>query len=121
MRANNSANLVTSQGCDSLVHIQLNYYSVYFPNAFSPNEDGRNDRFMVYRGGDLVEIRHLTIFDRWGGVIHSEDDLFLNDSEGWDGRHQGRIVNVGVYGYIATLAMNDGLERSIKGTVLLLR
>ncbi len=116
-----SANLVTSQGCDSLVHIQLNYYSVYFPNVFSPNEDGRNDRFMVYGGGDLVEIRNLTIFDRWGGVIHSEDDLFLNDSEGWDGRHQGRIVNVGVYGYIATLAMNDGLERSLKGTVLLLR
>ena len=94
---------------------------MYFPNVFSPNDDGRNDRFSVYGNKDLTEITNLTVFDRWGEIIHSEDDLFLHDSEGWDGWSQGSMVNVGVYGYIVTMLMDDGIERSFKGTVLVLR
>ncbi len=113
--------LMSSQGCDSLVRLHLDYYQVYFPNVFSPNEDGRNDRFSIFGSNELREIRNLMVFDRWGAMLHSKDDLFVNDSEGWDGRSQGKLVNVGVYAYQATLLMNDGIERNIKGTVLLVR
>src|SRR5690606_21229464 len=32
--------LTSFQGCDSLVHLNLDHFKVYFPNVFSPNEDG---------------------------------------------------------------------------------
>ena len=118
---NYEVSLISSQGCDSLVFLHLEYYQAYFPNVFSPNGDGRNDRFSIFGGDDLTEIKNLVVFDRWGAIVHSEDDLFVNDSDGWDGRSQGNQVNVGVYGYQVTLLMNDGIEHNFKGTVLLLR
>ena len=117
-----TAALQSGLGCDSLVYIDLDFYQVYFPNAFSPNGDGFNDHFTVFGREDLEGIVSLQVFDRWGGLLFSGKDLPPNDeSSGWDGKFNGRPAPAGVYVYSVVLRMDDGVERRRSGAVLLVR
>ncbi|MBK9983406.1 MAG: gliding motility-associated C-terminal domain-containing protein [Saprospiraceae bacterium] len=105
--------LVSSQGCDSLVFLQLDYYHVYIPNIFSPNGDGINDLFSVYGVGEEINEINLTIYDRWGNQIYAGPE--------WDGKHYETAVNPGVYTYMVKLKMDDEQERQFAGSVNLIR
>ena len=111
----------SSLGCDSTVHLTLDYYSVYIPNVFSPNNDGHNDYFNINGSSDLEEIIKLQIFDRWGNVHFTHSFINRETKAGWDGRSNGQIAPEGVYLYTANLLMDDGIERTISGLVTLLR
>ena len=59
---------------------------VFIPNAFSPDGDGFNDYFFVNAGIDVEIIQSLKIFDRWGSLVFSNNNLLPNDFEsGWNG------------------------------------
>ncbi|MEM9525673.1 MAG: T9SS type B sorting domain-containing protein, partial [Bacteroidota bacterium] len=105
--------LSSKLGCDSLILLDLSYYQVYFPSAFSPNGDGINDRFGVQGGEDLLEVSRLEVFDRWGNLLSDEPE--------WDGYRAGEPLDPGIYVFIAYLIMSDGLERRMAGEVLLLK
>ncbi len=66
--------IVDDFGCvnDDSVYVQP-YYPVYVPNAFTPNDDGINDVFMV-RGNDITGF-HLMIFNRWGLLVFESFDI----------------------------------------------
>ncbi len=113
--------LLSDIGCDSLVHLQLEFYNVYFPNIFTPNSDGSNDRFVISGNRDLSEIKTLDIYDRWGQEVYSGINEFSNESSGWDGKRKGILAEQGVYTYISTLEMDDGKIRQIVGSVLLMK
>ena len=51
----------------------------YFPNAFSPNNDGLNDTFKYE--GTFAKSININIYDRQGGLVYSSDEV---DFE-WDG------------------------------------
>lgn len=109
-------------GCDSLVHLDLQYYHVFMPNAFSPNDDGSNDTFTIFGDTDLVAIKNLQIFNRWGNQVFQRQDLVPNDaSNGWDGQFKGSPAPNGVYVYIARVVMDDGKERQVSGSFVLVR
>jgi len=62
---------------------------VYVPNAFSPNNDGFNERFEVV-GPERSDFE-LTIYDRWGAELYRSVDPY----QGWDaesGTPQGVYV-----------------------------
>ncbi|MEZ5043601.1 MAG: gliding motility-associated C-terminal domain-containing protein [Saprospiraceae bacterium] len=105
--------LTSSLGCDSLVLLQLSYYDIFIPNAFSPNQDGLNDRFSVLGGEEFIESIDLNIFDRWGAQVYR--------GVGWDGRQNGTFVNAGVFVYLVKIRMIDGIERQFAGSVTVLR
>ena len=65
---------------------------VFVPNSFTPNSDGRNDRFTGI--GENFTSFHLLIFNRWGELIYE-----TRDQSGWDGRYQGEIAKGDVYVY----------------------
>ena len=113
--------LVNQFGCDSLIFLDLEFYNVYFPNVFAPNSSFENSRFTIFGNEDLIEIRSLAIYDRWGSLVYNGLNEFQNDSSGWNGRINGRIAEQGVYTYVANLELDDGLVRQFSGTVLLLR
>ncbi len=74
-------------------------------NAFSPNSDQINDRFMA---GEYIRI-----FNRWGLEIFA-------GNEGWNGRYKGALVAPGTYYYIVELHdINGKVVRSVKGSVTL--
>ena len=107
------ARLVSSQGCDSLVYVYLDFYNIFIPNSFSPNNDGVNDFFTIYGNEDLIAPPNLTIFDRWGNQLYSGPQ--------WDGSYLDKSLNPEVFIYIARVKMDDGIERQFSGSVTLLK
>lgn len=116
------ATLQTPNACDSLLYIELDFYQVYIPNAFSPNDDGVNDTFYVFGDQDLLMIESLRIFDRWGQLVYEGKELPPNDaSKAWDGNTRSSPLPNGVYVYSVRLLMEDGGIRHKKGAITLLR
>lgn len=96
--------------------------SVYIPNIFSPNGDGLNDRFTVFAGTDVLEIKGFIIFDRWGNMLYQKGPFLPNDLQyGWDGTFEGQDMNSAVYVYYAEVLFVDGRTEVFKGDVTLMR
>lgn len=88
---------------------------VYFPTAFTPNKDGRNDVFKVLTDYIFQEY-HLVIYNRWGQKIFESKDA----SKGWDGTINGQLQQTANFLWSCTYRKND-LTTSINGNVLLIR
>ena len=81
-----------------------------FPNVFSPNYDGENDKFALhennlFRSADVSVIAiEIGIFDRAGRMVHQYSGN-IRDWEGWDGliMNSKRQAPEGVYFYVITL------------------
>lgn len=68
---------------------------IWFPNVFTPNSDGRNDRFLpVYE--NIIRYQ-VYIFNRWGQLIYESKDI----DEGWDGKFKGQMCSNGTYFFVA--------------------
>ena len=86
---------------DSLV-ITVSPSLLSIPNAFTPNEDGYNDRFLV----DKQSLRYLSIqiFSNTGVKVYgfAGDTESIQNWEGWDGNinNSNRKAGPGVYYYI---------------------
>ncbi|MEM6263327.1 MAG: M43 family zinc metalloprotease [Bacteroidota bacterium] len=90
--------------------------SVYLPNAFSPNNDGHNDWFLISPRADIVSY-HLLIFNRWGEKLFDSQNPF----PGWDGTYKGASCPEGVYVYRLEYQGIDGVFRQKNGTITLIR
>jgi gliding motility-associated-like protein len=97
--------------------------NVYIPNIFSPNSNNTNDHFQVVTGSGVVSINYLKIYDRWGTLVHLEENYMPNDTEhiGWDGSLNGGLAETGVYVFISEVEFVDGVSIVYKGDVTLLR
>jgi gliding motility-associated-like protein len=85
------------------------------PNAFSPNDDGINDEWKVsYRS--LLDF-HCWIFDRHGHRLYE----FTDPSQGWDGKHNGKVVSPGVYYYVIMATGSDGKRYKKSGDINIIR
>lgn len=96
---------------------------VYFPNVFSPNDDGINDYFTVLGSIPNIKIvEELSIFDRWGGLIFQQKELLPNKPElGWNGRNQEQEISTGIYTYMAIVRFLDDAVLVYSGDVLLMK
>ena len=94
-------------------------YSIFVPNAFTPNGDGRNDIFYGY-GTNLIEYQ-LVIFDRWGLRVFDTNDIH----QGWDGTYRGADAPNDVYVWKVYYRAEEvqGTEKNHEkvGTVTLVR
>ncbi len=108
-----------SAGCSSsdtvTVYVDETCGTLYIPNAFSPNDDGQNDRLFV-RGNCITEIL-FEVYDRWGEKVFETHDV----SKGWDGRWNGNPMNEQVLAFCLKALFSDGSSIVKKGTVSLLR
>jgi gliding motility-associated-like protein len=89
--------------------------AIFAPNAFSPNNDGHNDRFNVYVPNS--RFAEITIFNRWGEQIYYSPD----PQEGWDGTYKGQAVQEGVYLFVVRVTGVDGQPYERSGTITLIR
>lgn len=85
------------------------------PNAFTPNNDGINDKVFVRGYG----IRKMTwrIYNRWGAVVFQTND----SAQGWDGTYNGSIQPKEVYHYVLDVEFSDNTKYQKKGDITLLR
>ncbi len=93
------------------------FFTVYFPNAFTPNGDNANDYFSPY--GQGISRLELRIFDRWGTEIFGTSGLSVS----WDGISLtgNQASSEGVYVYLAKVTDYKGMEHEFKGSVTLVR
>lgn len=112
-------------GCsatDELTVSLLRRIRLFIPNAFSPNDDGYNDRFFVNAGNDIALIRTFRVWNRWGGLLFEQQNIQANDPNyGWDGKARGQMMTPGVYVYSIELELVDGEVIQDKGEVSLVR
>lgn len=119
--------VTNANGCQAFAEIFIEVdanRNVYIPNAFSPNRDGRNEDFRVYACQGVANVRRVQLFDRWGGIVYSEENLAPNCLDGlrlWDGTKNGRPVNPGVFVYMVEVEFLDGATLLYRGDVTVLR
>ena len=85
-------------GCkDELIHevVVEEEFSVFFPTAFTPNNDGLNDVFEVKVNG--VYSFEMKIYNRWGEMVYFSDNI----DHGWDGKESlsNDVIENGTYLY----------------------
>ncbi len=120
-----TVHVVDRNGCtasDALTLLVNNIRPIFIPNAFSPNDDGLNDRFTAYANQAAIEIEKMEIYNRWGGKIFEAANIPLNDPLlGWDGMFKGQEMNPGVYVYRFVISFVDKLSFQFSGDVTLVK
>ena len=84
---------------------------VHIPNVFSPNNDNVND--IWYIKGECLQQVNCEIFNRWGNLITTYNDLLGN----WNGKAEGDFVSAGVYFYKLSVTFSDGEIKEYQGNI----
>lgn len=106
-------------GCPGKGKVTVKVYSgpsLALPNAFTPNGDGKNDKYRPILIG-YKEVLNFRIFNRYGQLMFESKAM----DAAWDGTFQGRDQEMGVYYWLMTVKDRKGKEEMIKGDVTLIR
>lgn len=88
--------VANASGCEARDTIRITVYKgVNVPDAFSPNNDGMNDQW-VLPGIRAFPDAIVTVFDRWGEVIFRSPPGY---PEPFDGTRNGSPLPAGMYAY----------------------
>ncbi|MBK7764149.1 MAG: gliding motility-associated C-terminal domain-containing protein [Bacteroidetes bacterium] len=92
---------------------------IFFPNAFSPNEDGLNSIYRAIQSSKNLKIEHyhLSIYNRWGNLLFHTHAI----DQGWDGKYRNVTQPIETYFYMATYNLPGKSTRVIKGDLVLIR
>lgn len=97
---------------------------IWWPNVFSPNGDGINDLWNL-KGKRVTKIKTLNIYDRWGEMVYSAQDLSdgnIDNKVGWNGNFKGQKALPGVYVFYAEIQFYGSTSfDKYKGEFTLLR
>jgi gliding motility-associated-like protein len=89
---------------------------IYYPSAFSPDQDGINDEFRIIGEAISDENFDLTIFNRWGQQVFRT----VRRQRGWDGRSvDGTWATLGSYPFVLRYMDHIGEVRTIRGDVII--
>ena len=124
-----SLETVSDSGCTNIAYqtiIISPTFTMYVPNAFTPNNDLDNDYFLPIVDG--VQEYELSIYDRLGKRVF-RTDKYTNEyctsgcDEAWDGKINGSsdFCTIGVYVYHIIVTDVNGKLRNYEGTVTLVR
>ena len=68
---------------------------VFIPNAFTPNNDNKNDLLRPLIIG-LAELDYFIVYNKYGEIVYSTKDA----AAGWDGTFKGKLQSGGTYVWI---------------------
>ena len=88
--------------------------NLYYPTAFTPNNDALNDGFIV--SGQFIVKLKMTIFDRWGSAIFSTEK-----NEPWDGTSNGKPMPPATYVWKVDINDRAGRTFSEEGIIAIIR
>ncbi len=103
-------------GCIDSISYNINVFDdiyIYIPSAFTPNNDGVNDTFIV----NVINYDNfkLSIYSRNGQNIFNSDDV----NHGWNGTYNNNRCPLGEYVYMIKVLDIFGKEYVRKGKFLL--
>jgi gliding motility-associated-like protein len=116
---------IDNNGCPALDSVEIrvnNDVEIYIPNVFSPNNDGNNDNFSIGGTRAVTGIQSITIYDRWGNLVYSDNHVgTLESYEGWNGRFDDQNAAEGVYTYLVLINILGNQSLTFSGNLTLLR
>ncbi|MDW8417668.1 MAG: PKD domain-containing protein [Bacteroidia bacterium] len=112
---------ISADGCQDTAQYRLKVtfaQGLIIPGAFTPNGDGINDRYSIRYTG-MQNIR-LSVYDRWGNLIFTQQLDTPAGSIEWDGTKNGQALPEGVYAAYVEGKSIDGrdIRRSVMITLL---
>lgn len=101
---------------------------LYFPNVIAPETSGPNTRFVLGLGIQSEIIEEFKVYDRWGSLIYTCNDIEPNDPDrAWNGTFgdcdsilTGEVEN-GTYAWTARIRFIDDVVLLFSGDVTVLR
>ena len=90
-------------------------YTLYIPNAFSPDGDGINDYFKIL--GQGINTFEVEIYNRWGQMVFKSNNI----EDQWDGKFNDKMSPSGTYVYRVKSKNLINEEYLESGTVSLVR
>ena len=110
--------LRTDSGClvTDTVFVKAVDANIFVPSAFTPNTDGKNDKFapVCY---SIARLNFFSVFNRWGELLFTTNTI----GKGWDGTSKGAASDAGSYVWMLEAVGLDGQVFRQKGTVVLIR
>ncbi|TBR19525.1 MAG: T9SS type B sorting domain-containing protein [Chitinophagaceae bacterium] len=108
-------------GCSNMASINVTVLkippTIYVPNGFTPNSNGKNDVFRpIYIG--IKSVDFFSVYNRWGKLIYTNNKM---DGSGWDGTINDIKQNAGTFVWMVKATDITGKEHFKKGTVFLMR
>ncbi|MEA3445142.1 MAG: gliding motility-associated C-terminal domain-containing protein, partial [Bacteroidota bacterium] len=88
---------------------------VFVPNAFSPNNDSKNDILFVQ--SRMTNDIYFAVYNRWGEKLFETTNIL----QGWDGSYKGKEMPNGVYVFYLKATCWNSIFFEKKGNVTLLR
>jgi gliding motility-associated-like protein len=110
----------STNGCSSADNTTVTVlpYCIKPLDAFTPNNDGINDRWLVTAfGGTCVNRVIVNVFNRYGSLVYKKDN-YVND---WDGTYNGKPLPDGTYYYVIDYRLINGESIVMRGDVTILR
>jgi len=91
---------------------------IAFPNAFTPNGDGKNDNYRPIINCAVLNFS-FKVYNRYGEEVFSTN----NTADKWQGTHNDRPLDLGVYFYFVKVKFDypNASEELYKGDITLLR
>jgi gliding motility-associated-like protein len=97
---------------DSIRVLECVVYDIKPPTAFTPNNDGYNDTWVIPH---INKDATVEIYDRWGRLVFESDAGY---TKAWDGRSNGKSLPMDTYFYV--INFHNGKNQK-SGTVTILK
>lgn len=114
----------TKAGCVTVDTQLIRIFSgaqIFVPKAFTPNNDGVNDRLYPIPVG-IPQITYFRVFNRWGVLLYETKQAGTpNNGVGWDGTYKGKPQPFDTYTWVAEGIDLDGKPVKLSGNSILLR
>jgi gliding motility-associated-like protein len=110
--------ITNAQGCFATDDVTLTVipYCVKVMEAFTPNGDGINDRWLVTNGNCVTNIK-ASVFNRYGSKVFESNDY----KNTWEGVYEGKPLPDGTYYYVISFMLINGKMVIMKGNLTILR
>jgi gliding motility-associated-like protein/uncharacterized repeat protein (TIGR01451 family) len=90
--------VIDQNGCEAIAEIYMEFMEIEFPNFFTPDGDGMNDKWIPDNIEGFPDVL-IKIYDRYGRVVEE----MTRNTQGWDGDYDGKPLPTGDYWYVVRL------------------
>ena len=113
-----------NQDCEltNCIEIQVTNPNVYIPNIISTDNQSQNKFFKIFSNDINAVAEYLYIYDRWGNLIFSKEDILIASEEAaWNGLFKEKESSPGVYVFVAKVLFSNDQEELFTGNITLIK
>jgi gliding motility-associated-like protein len=117
---NYSVTVTDNNGCadSDTIRVTVDCSDIYFPEAFTPDGNGRNESFGAIGNTAAVGNYLLRIYNRWGQLIFQSND----PNRKWDGTVHGKRSGSQSFVWFASYTLTaTQIKKQQKGTITVIR